>query len=71
MKLNVAAAGPMVNFDQPKQIEKLAARFDAERAAEEVLNCHRMLHWIESNVNERLIFEQLLLNLAGSDRMRV
>ena len=59
------------NFDQRKQIEKLAVRFDTERAAEEILDCYRMLHWIESNVNEKLIFEQLLLSLADSDKMHV
>jgi len=30
-----------------------------------------MLGWIESSVNEKLIFEQLLLNLADSDRIEV
>ncbi|MFH1718198.1 MAG: DNA polymerase III subunit delta' [Planctomycetota bacterium] len=71
MKLSVTAAEQAVNFDQLKQIEKLATRFDAERAAEEILNCYKMLRWIESSVNEKLIFEQLLLSLADSDRIRV
>ncbi len=71
MKLGVTATENTVNFDQSRQIEKLAVRIDAERAAEEILNCYKMLHWIDSNVNEKLIFEQLLLNLADSDKIRV
>jgi DNA polymerase-3 subunit delta' len=71
MNLNVTRAKEHVNFDQQEQIEKLAARFDAERAAEKISDCYRVLRWIESSVNEKLIFEQLLLNLADSDTMRV
>jgi len=67
MKLNAASKKTEINFDQKEQIKKLAARFDAEQAAEKISDCYRMLRWIESGVNEKLIFEQLLLNLAGSD----
>ena len=71
MMLNATPAKEAVNFDQRQQIEKLAARFDAERSAEKISDCYRMLRWIESSVNEKLIFEHLLLNLADSDTMRV
>jgi len=71
MNLNVSRAKEPVNFDQKGQISKLAARFDAELAAEKISDCYRVLRWIESNVNEKLIFEQLLLNLADSDTIRV
>jgi DNA polymerase-3 subunit delta' len=71
MNLNVTRSKEPVNFDQKEQIEKLAAHFDAEQAAEKISNCYRMLEWIESSVNEKLIFEQLLLNLADSDTIRV
>jgi len=71
MKLNVTPTREAVNFDQEEQIKQLAARFDAERSAQKISECYRMLHWIESSVNERLIFEQLLLSLADSDTMRV
>jgi len=67
MKLNAASKKTGINFDQKEQIKKLAARFDVEQAAEKISDCYRMLRWIESGVNEKLIFEQLLLNLAGSD----
>ncbi len=71
MMLNVTPMKEAVNFDQKEQIKKLAARFDAESSAEKISGCYRMMHWIESSVNERLIFEQLLLSLVDSDRMRV
>ncbi|MHC4425286.1 MAG: DNA polymerase III subunit, partial [Planctomycetota bacterium] len=71
MRLTVTPAEEAVNFDQEEQIDRLAARFDAEQAAEKISDCYRMLHWIESSVNEKLIFEQLLLSLADSDTMRV
>jgi len=71
MTINVNASKEVVNFDQKEQIEKFAARFDAERSAEKISDCYRMLRWIESSVNEKLIFEQLLLSLADSDTIRV
>jgi len=71
MNLNVTRAKEPVNFDQKEQIERLAARFGAEPAAEKISDCYRVLRWIESNVNEKLIFEQLLLSLADSDIIRV
>jgi DNA polymerase III delta' subunit len=71
MKLNLTPMKEAVNFDQKGQIEKLSARFDAERSAEKISDCYRMLRWIESSVNEKLIFEHLLLSLADSDTMLV
>jgi hypothetical protein len=71
MNLNVTRSKEPVNFDQKEQIEKLAARFDAEQAAEKISDCYRVLRWIEASVNEKLIFEQLLLSLADSDTIRV
>lgn len=69
MALSIGGAGETSGWDQRDVIEKLAGRFDAEQAAEGISECYRMLHWIESNVNEKLIFEQLLLSLAESDTM--
>ena len=71
MNLNVDSSKEPVNFDQKEQIEKLAGRFDTELAAEKISDCYRLLEWIESSVNEKLIFEQLLLNLADSDTIQV
>ena len=71
MNLNVTRAKEPVNFEQKKQIEKLAERFDAEQAAEKISDCYRLLEWIESSVNEKLIFEQFLLSFADSDNISV
>jgi len=71
MRLSAGATEEAAEYDQRQQIEKLAARFDAEHAAEKIGDCYRMLHWIESNVNEKLIFEQLLLSLPDSGTMPV
>jgi len=71
MNLTAMPTKEAINFDQKEKIKKLAGRFDAELAAEKISDCYKMLHWIESSVNEKLIFEHLLLNLAESDRIGV
>ncbi|MBN2272129.1 MAG: DNA polymerase III subunit delta' [Sedimentisphaerales bacterium] len=71
MKLNVKPEDEAVNFDQKKRIEELAGRFTAQELAEKISGCYEILRWIEAGVNEKLVFEQLLFNLAESDRMTV
>ena len=71
MIFGAGAVDETIGRDQINSIKKLAGRYDAERAAEMIADCYRMLHWIESNVNEKLIFEQLLLSLADSAKMPV
>jgi DNA polymerase-3 subunit delta' len=71
IKQHVTPTKEVTNFDQKEQINKLAARFDAEQAAGKISDCYRALNWIESSVNEKLIFEQLLLSFADSDTIRV
>ena len=71
MKLNVIPAEDLINVDQKAQIQKLAGRFNREQAAEKIADCYKTLRWIESGVNEKLIFDQLLLNLTASGRINV
>jgi len=71
MKLNVTPTKDLINFDQEGRIQKLVGRFDPEQAAEKIADCYQTLRWIESGVNEKLIFDQLLLNLAVSDKIKV
>ncbi len=71
MKLNIAAESELINFDQKKQIEKLTARFGPEAAGEKIADAYETMRWIDASVNEKLIFERLLLNLADSDTMAV
>ena len=70
MKLGIMPQTDLINFDQPRQLKKLTERFDAEKSAEKIIDCYRTLRWIDSAVNEKLIFEQLLLNLAVSDKIQ-
>ncbi|MGD8787405.1 MAG: DNA polymerase III subunit [Phycisphaerales bacterium] len=71
MNINAKTTKDIINFDQHEDIKELAGRLDCEQAAEKISDCYKALHWIECSVNERLIFEQLLLNLADSDRIKV
>lgn len=71
MKRNTSPDKDFINFDQKAEIQKLAGHFDPEQAAEKIADCYMTLRWIDSAVNEKLIFEQLLLNLAGSDIIKV
>jgi hypothetical protein len=66
-----AASALWVNQDQQGCISALAQKMDAETAAANVELCYRMNHWVDSSVNEKLIFEQLLLNLTNSDILSV
>jgi DNA polymerase-3 subunit delta' len=71
MKLNIAGPQGLVNSDQKEQIKSIAERFSPEQSAEKIADAYKTMHWIESNVNEKLIFEQLLLNLIVSDTIKV
>jgi DNA polymerase-3 subunit delta' len=71
MRLNVTEAKEIINFDQKEQIKKLAERFTPEQSAGKIADCYKILSWIDASVNEKLIFEQLLLNLVVSDTIKV
>jgi len=65
------ASATQVNHDQQGCVLALAQKIDLETAAANVELCYRMHHWVDSSVNEKLIFEQLLLNLSNSDILSV
>jgi hypothetical protein len=67
MRLLSGLSGGLVNNDQVDSIRSLAGRLDYDRAAKVVLQCQQKIQWIDSSVNEKLIFEGLLFNLAGLD----
>ena len=71
MKTHSGQSGALVNLDQTEHIKALAQKIDAETAARHVELCYRMHKWVDSSVNEKLIFEQLLLNLSNSDILSV
>jgi len=69
MKINFEKPEQFINFDQKRKIEKISSRFAPENSAEKIASCCRAVRWIDANVNEKLIFEHLLLNLNISDKI--
>jgi DNA polymerase-3 subunit delta' len=67
MTLNVASVKSSFNSDQKQHIAKLAVRFEPDQAATKIADCYEAIRWIEAGVNEKLIFEHLLLCLVNSD----
>ncbi len=65
MKLNAAGNGQLTNAAQTSQIETLAKRFTAEASAELIGRAYEIIGWIDASVNEKLIFEQLLITFAN------
>ncbi len=64
MKFNSGAKESLVNSGQLKEIKILADKFDAESSADRIEKAYKTMSWVDANVNEKLIFEQLLLNYA-------
>lgn len=71
MKLSAGDGANMTNADQKERIVALAKKSGAEETAEKIADCFEALHRVESSVNEKLLFESLLLKLAECDKMRV
>ena len=71
MKLCIGQPGELVNEDQKKCLEMISRRYTVETAARHIELCYKIHRWIDSSVNEKLIFEQLLLNLSNSDILSV
>lgn len=66
MLVNIVDQHALIHLDQEREIARLAARIDPEQAAAKIGEGYEALRWIDANVNERLIFERLLLRLAPS-----
>ena len=71
MMLHLEGTPALINSDQQECIKKIAAGLDAEQSAEKIEECYKTMRFIESSVNEKLIFERLLLSLPGFDRIRL
>ncbi len=67
MKLGAGIGDELANAGQRDRIAEMAGIFDPELAAGKIENCYESIRWIDASVNERLIFERLLLNLEKSD----
>ena len=64
MKTHLGKDDILTNFDQQSQIKKLAGKNDIEQTAGKIEKTYENLRWIDASVNEKLIFEELLLNYA-------
>ncbi|MCF7973044.1 MAG: hypothetical protein K9N55_04460 [Phycisphaerae bacterium] len=69
MKQPLGLSEPLINADQADWVGKAAARLGPQEAADKIAECFEAVRWIEAGVNERLIFERLLLRIAGSGIM--
>ena len=65
MKMNIGRRAGFINSDQMGPIEALAGRFGTEDLAQRIGKAYETMQWVQRSVNERLIFEELLLNYAG------
>ncbi len=64
MMANTVSNPAPIHFDQSEDVARLAGRLDPEQAAQCIDEGYEALRWIDANVNEKLIFERLLLRLA-------
>jgi hypothetical protein len=48
-------------------IRRLADKYEPETLSLLVARMYELCQWVDASVNEKLIFEQLLLNLTHSD----
>ena len=70
MKVQVGQTDELINGDQKQCIQTISGRYDAELAARHTEMCYQIHRWVDSSVNEKLIFEQMLLNLSGCEISR-
>ncbi len=69
MKLDLVKNEQLTNFDQINHIRRLTSNIGPQQAAVKVSDLYRNLKWVDASVNEKLIFQQLLLNLFDFDRI--
>jgi DNA polymerase-3 subunit delta' len=67
MKTNILEKTSLVYADQSEIVQEIRKRWNPEELAEKILSIQKLLGWVDANVNEKLIFERLLLNLSFSD----
>ncbi|NLH18416.1 MAG: hypothetical protein GX455_17720, partial [Phycisphaerae bacterium] len=67
----VSPGRALIHADQSEAIARIRQGPDAETLADGIEAGYEKLRWIESHVNERLIFEQYLFRLCGCDTIQV
>ncbi|MHC4123729.1 MAG: DNA polymerase III subunit [Planctomycetota bacterium] len=71
MKLKVDANAKIINTRQKEKIKLLSKNNEVEELMAKISAAHKATLEVDASVNEKLIFEQLLLNLVDSDRISV
>jgi DNA polymerase-3 subunit delta' len=71
LMLKVAAGGGLTNFAQEENIKKMSETETAEQLCLKIGAAYRTMQWVDSNINEKLIFHPLLLKVTSSDTMFV
>ncbi len=69
MKADYIDNSRLVYSEQEDIVRKMSQALTPDAAAEKVLAIQKLLRWVDASVNEKLIFERLLLNLAFSDML--
>ena len=64
MRLNIELSDKLINTDQVDEIRKIADKLDPEEAAVRISKAAENMRWVDASVNEKLLFEELLLNYA-------
>jgi len=67
MKLGIADPNQLIHFDQAALIGKLAQKYEPSQHSRIIENCFKTSRFIDASVNDKLIFEHMLLNLANTD----
>ena len=67
LKLHTGLTSGLVNRDQTPVIRRIADKYEPETLSLLVARMYELCRWVDASVNEKLIFEQLLLNLTHSD----
>lgn len=70
MKLSFTGAEKITNSDQPGQIKRLAESLTPAACAGAIELCYETTRFIDASVNEKLVFEHLLLNCTDCDIIR-
>ncbi len=65
MKIGTVCDWQIVNSDKSGDIEVLANRLGVEKCAEKIEFGYRAIRQIDSSVNDKLVYEQLLIDYAS------
>jgi len=69
LKISLGVRAGAGHADHPLRVQAWADRLTPEAATYKIEDCFEAMRWIEAGVNERLIFERLLLRMAASGIM--